>query len=399
MADVASAPSPKARFWWLDGIKGVSILWIVFFHFFSTFDSGIPWVFDPKFFPSVVAACSQGSILTALGVIGKSLFVAVTNLAFHAVGVFLVASGFGLTYSLAKTGGPKEGWGKWYLQRVVRLFPMYWVAHLVFLISPFVFRPEPIDYRFLLSFLGDRVYPIESLFFYFNPALWFFGLLLQLYLVFPLLFRMMQKLGVSRFLIVCGVATLLTRYLLLGVIPVHGFYLQGGFFGARLWEFVLGMVLGLYAQQQPIVLEKSLFSRLTLVGAIVAYGLGLACYVIPGVYIFTDPLTTTGLFVILAHLPIWSTMLRRLASVVTYVGLHSYGLYLLHQPYVLYFGTHMRDFGMLSFVVLAWAIIALLTVGAIFLERCVNQLTDRVLNRDKLNLAVGTPVPVKRTKQ
>jgi peptidoglycan/LPS O-acetylase OafA/YrhL len=238
MADEASAPPPKARFWWLDGIKGVSILWIVFFHFFSTFYSGIPWGFDPKFFPSVIAACSQGSIWAALGGIGKSLFVAVTNLAFLAVGVFLVASGFGLTYSLAKTGHPKEGWGNWYLQRVARLFPMYWVAHLVFLISPFVFRPEPIDYRFLLSFLGDRVYPIESLFFYFNPALWFFGLLLQLYLVFPFLFRMMQKLGVGRFLIVCGVATLLTRYLLLGVIPVHGFYLQGGFFGARLWEFV-----------------------------------------------------------------------------------------------------------------------------------------------------------------
>jgi peptidoglycan/LPS O-acetylase OafA/YrhL len=399
MADEVSAAPPKARFWWLDGIKGVSILWIVFFHFFSTFDSGYPWVLDPKFLPTVIARCTQGSILTALGVIVKSLFIAVTNLAFHSVGVFLVASGFGLTYSLAKTGGPRAGWGDWYFQRVVRLFPMYWVAHLVFLISPFVFRPEPIDYRFLLSFLGDRVYPIESLFFYFNPALWYFGLLLQLYLVFPILFRLLQTLGAGRFLIVCGAVTLITRYLLLGVIPVHGFYLQGGFFGSRLWEFVFGMVLGLFARQQPIALEKALFAKVTLVGAIIAYGLGLACYAIPGAYIFTDPLTSASLFIILAHLPIWSPMLRRLASVVTYVGLYSYGLYLLHQPYVLYFGTHMRNLGMLSFVLLAWVIIALLTVGAMFLERGVNHLTDRVLKRGKLSLAMGTPVPVNRTKQ
>ncbi len=378
-----ASPQPKSRFWWLDGIKGVSILWIVFFHMFSTYDSGFPWVLDRKFIPKVIDACGQGSILTAIGVIGKALFVGVTNLGFHPVGVFLVASGFGLAYSLSKSGGPGAGWGDWYLQRVVRLFPMYWVAHLLYLISPFVFRPEPIDYRFLLSFLGDRVYPIDSIFFYFNPALWFFGLLLQLYMVFPLLFRLMRKLGSARFLILCGTVTLLTRFLLLGVLPVSGLYLQG-FFGSRLWEFAFGMVLGAFARHQTIVFEKTLFARVTIFGAIIAYGIGLACYFIPGTYMFTDPLTGSSLFIILAQLPIWSTALRRLAKVVTYVGFNSYGLYLLHQPYVLYFGTRMRELSMVSFVGLAWVIIALITVLSIFIEKGVNQLTDRVLNRHKL---------------
>ncbi|HBD09371.1 MAG TPA: hypothetical protein DCZ69_14030 [Syntrophobacteraceae bacterium] len=374
---------PKSRFWWLDGVKGVSILWIAFFHMFSTYNSGLPWVLDRTFIPKVMEACSQSSILAAFGIIGKALFVGITNLAFHSVGVFLVASGFGLTYSLSKTGGPKAGWGDWYLQRVTRLFPMYWVAHLLYLVSPFVFRPEPIDYRFLLSFLGDRVYPIDSIFFYFNPALWFFGLLLQLYLVFPVLFRLMQKLGARGFLILCAAVTLLTRFLLLGVIPVSGLYLQG-FFGSRLWEFAFGMVLGVFARQQTIVFEKTLFARVTILGAIVAYGLGLACYFVPGTYMFTDPLTGSSLFIILAHLPIWSTALRRLAKVVTYVGFHSYGLYLLHQPYVLYFGTRMGELSMISFVALSWVILALITVASIFLEKGVNQLTDRVLSRHKI---------------
>ncbi len=395
MANSHPAPQPKARFWWLDGIKGVSILWIVFFHFFSTYDSGFRWVLDRKFIPSVIAKVSQGPFLNSLEVLAKALFVAVTNLGFHPVGVFLVASGFGLVFSLAKTGGPKAGWGDWYLQRVLRLFPMYWVAHLLYLVSPFVFRPEPIDYRFVLSFLGDRIYPIDSIFFYFNPALWFFGLLLQLYLVFPLLFRLLQKLGAGRFLLLCAAVTLVTRYLLYGVLPVSALYLQGGFFGSRLWEFAFGMVLGLFARRNTIVFEKAIFARLTLAGAAVFYALGLACYAIPRTYLFTDPLTGTALFIILAHLPIWSTALRRLASTVTYVGFHSYGLYLVHQPYVLYFGTQMRNLSMLSFVLLAWLIIALLTVGAIYLERGVNQLTDRVLNRSKLDSALATNAPPK----
>lgn len=377
-----ASPQPKSRFWWLDGIKGVSILWIVFFHMFSTYDSGFPWVLDRKFIPKVIEIYSQSSVLIAIGVLGKALFVAITNLAFHAVGVFLVASGFGLAYSLSKTGGPAAGWGDWYLQRVVRLFPMYWVAHLVYLISPFVFRAEPIDYRFLLSFLGDRVYPIDSIFFYFNPALWFFGLLLQLYLVFPLLFRLMQKVGAARFLILCAAATLLTRSLLMGVLPVSGLYLQG-FFGSRLWEFAFGMVLGAFARNQTIVFEKTLFARVTILGSIIAYGLGLGCYFIPGTYILTDPLIGSSLFIVLAQLPIWSTVLRRLAKVVTYVGFHSYGLYLLHQPYVLYFGTRMRELSMVSFVALAWVVIAVITVMSIFLEKGVNQLTDRLLSRRK----------------
>src|SRR5207244_9501806 len=160
----------------------------------------------------------------------------VSQVGFHAVAGFLVLSGFGLTYSLAKTGNPAGGWAGWCRARLLRLFPMYWLAHLVYLISPFVARPEPVDYRFVLSLLGDRVYPVDSIFFYANPAWWYFGLLLELYLVFPVLFRLLQKLGPVGFLVLCGAVTLTSRYLMLSVIPVNGCYVQCAFFGSRLWE-------------------------------------------------------------------------------------------------------------------------------------------------------------------
>jgi len=61
------------------------------------------------------------------------------------------------------------------------------------------------------------------------------------------------------------------------------------------------------------------------------------------------------------------------------VGASSYGLYLVHQPYVLYFGERMRSLDAAAFVVTASAIIAVLTLGAMALERAVNGLTRRVL--------------------
>jgi hypothetical protein len=43
----------------------------------------------------------------------------------------------------------------------------------------------------------------------------------------------------------------------------------------------------------------------------------------------------------------------------------------------------MREMHELLFTVLAWGIIALITIAAIPLERYVNQLTNRVLDRKK----------------
>ena len=67
----------------------------------------------------------------------------------------------------------------------MRLFPLYWLAHLVFLVSPFVILHDPVDYRFLLSFFGDRVYPVDKMFFYLVPAWWFLGLLIETLHRFP----------------------------------------------------------------------------------------------------------------------------------------------------------------------------------------------------------------------
>jgi peptidoglycan/LPS O-acetylase OafA/YrhL len=384
MANATPTAPASPRLSWLDGMKGISILWIAFFHFFGTYANGrYPNPLGPHYFSSFVSQCAPSSGLGTVGCIIQGFLVATASVGFHAVSVFLVLSGFGLTYSLARTGEPEGGWLGWYRARLLRLFPMYWLAHLVYLVSPFIARPEPLDYRFLLSFLGDRIYPVDMIFFYANPALWYFGLLLELYLVFPLLFRLLQKLGVTWFLVLCGLETLLSRYLLLCVISASGNYLQGAFFGTRLWEFATGMALGLLFRRQQAVVEERLFTGWTFFSGVVIYLLGLYSYATTVSYTVTDPLIGTGLSIILAHVALWSGLLPRLAGTLAYVGAFSYGLYLLHQPYVIYFGERMRTLSPLAFIVLAWAIIAVLTMIAIPLERYVNQLTSRVLDRKK----------------
>lgn len=384
MTAVQRASAPGVRLVWLDVEKGIAILWIVVFHFFGTYvGDALPSPLAPRYFASFLAACGargQDQLRTTLGCLLQAPLLGVIRLGFHAVGVFLVLSGFGLAYALGKPGAPAPRWREWYRRRVLRLFPMYWVAHVICLVSPFVARPEPIDYRFVLSLLGDRVYPLNMIFYYLNPAWWYFGLLLQLYVVFPLLHGLLRRLGAARFLIACGLATAACRYLMLNVIPVHGYYVQGAFFGARLWEFALGMALGAQCARDPAALLGRLFGRAALLGAAIVYTLGLYSYATNVSYTATDALIGTGLFVILAHVARWSVVLPSIAAGLAYVGTYSYGLYLVHQPYVIYAAERVRDLGMPAAGLVAVAITALLCAAVIPIERTVNRFAARLLD-------------------
>jgi peptidoglycan/LPS O-acetylase OafA/YrhL len=353
----------------------------VFFHFFGTYadERWYPSPLEAGYFSTFLSRCAPTGALGTLGCLAQGFLVAVSLVGFHAVAVFLVASGLSLAYSLAKTGDPDGGWAGWYRSRLLRLFPMYWLAHLVYLVSPFVARPEAIDHRFLLSLLGDRIYPVYSIFYYANPAWWYFGLLLQLYLIFPLLFRLLQRVGPAWFLVICGLATFTSRYLMLEVFPVHGYWVQGAFFGARLWEFALGMALGLLYRRRPARADGLLFAGPSLLAGLLIYTAGLYSYANLLAYTLNDALIGTGLFIILVHLARGCASLPRLGATLALVGAYSYGIYLLHQPYVIYLGARMRALPEPLFVPLACAFVALFTMCVIPLERGVNRLVERLM--------------------
>jgi len=126
----------------------------------------------------------------------------ISGLGFHAVGVFIILSGWTLMQSTVRRAEKGKLPGAHGIGRFVRLYPMYWVAHLVYLVSPFVARLEPVDDRIILSLLGLRFINIDMNFMYLNAAWWYFAMLIQFYLIFPLLFWTARRVGPSRFLLI-----------------------------------------------------------------------------------------------------------------------------------------------------------------------------------------------------
>src|SRR3989440_12516885 len=224
------------RLLWLDIAKALAISWVVYFHFFRTY-------FEHGTLPPADWSGLATSALTIL----RMVWLKISGIGFHAVGVFIILSGWALmasTENRAESGLLK--WGSWYRARFLRLYPMYWVAHLVYLVSPFVARLEPVDSRIILSLLGLRFIDISMNFMYLNAAWWYFSMLIQFYLIFPLLFWAAKKFGAWIFLLIACALGFFVRYLMLDVYPQDGLWILGGFAICRLPEFALGMALGMW---------------------------------------------------------------------------------------------------------------------------------------------------------
>ena len=385
--DLAPAPRPQAaatsqRVGWLDGIKALAILWIAYFHCYEAYISKrLPSPLGSHYLGRFIRQANPHSTTGLASTLGQAIFNAIAGVGFHAVGVFIVMSGFGLCLSLARTNGPRGGWQGWYRSRLLRLYPMYWAAHLLYLISPFQARLEAVDHRFFLSLLGDRVVPIYMMFYYLNPAWWYFGLILELYLVFPLLYAMMRRLGPGWFLLLCAIETIGSRYLVIYVLKTSGYYLLGAFFGCRLWEFALGMVVGTWYWHDRARADARLLGLGGFVAGVVIYTAGLYTYGHGVAYTLTDALIGTGLFLILAQIAWQTRRLPALEAALAYLGVYSYGFYLVHQPYVIYFGSRLHQLTMTEFAFAAIPLVAIVAYAASWLERGVNAVADRVLER------------------
>lgn len=375
---MASAANPSGvRLDWIDSARGFSILWVAWFHFFVTWADGrLPWPFDPAYFSKYAERCGASGPVewTACG--AEALFVAFSQLGSQAVAVFLLLSGLGLTYSLGENQTPARGWRGWYRQRLLRLLPMYWVAHAVWLVSPLVARSDAVDWRFVASLLGDRIWPPE-LFYYANPAWWFFGLLLQLYLVFPLLARLLHRLGPVRFLGAAIGVTIASRWLLLDVVQANGIFVQGAFFGSRLWEFAAGMSLGLLLRRGRA--SGWLLGPAGLVAGALLYAAGFLSYRPGWTFTCTDGLIGMGLFALVANACRVLVAIVPLRRPLLWLGAYSYGFYLLHQPYVIYAGERMRELPLEAFVGVGTPLLAAIACGSGMLEAVVSRCVGRIV--------------------
>jgi len=357
------------RLAWIDMAKGLAILFVVYFHFFRT-------VFEHYQPP----AADWSNVGAAAVSILRAAWWQISGLGFHAVGAFIILSGWTLMQSTtARAEAGHISWGKWYFARFTRLYPMYWVAHLVYLVSPFIARLEPVDSRIVLSLLGLRFINIEENFMYLNAAWWYFSMLIQFYLIFPLLFLAARKFGAWIFLLLACALGFGVRYWMLDVHPVHGLWTLGGFAICRLPEFALGMALGMWHARPGSRIESVLLNGPGLIAGILFYPLALKLYSNGVAYVFCD--LGTGLCCFLALVGISGLILRvaSLAKLIALVGMYSYGLYLIHQPYVIWLGLKIRPLSILTFILVFIATAAALSAWGIVLEKATNAFVSRVL--------------------
>jgi len=107
-------PARSARLDWIDATRGFSILWVAWFHFFITWANGrLPWPFNPAYFSLYTDSCSSQTVLGRIVCTAQALFAAFSQLGSQAVAVFLLLSGFGLTYALGTSPRPAAGWRAW----------------------------------------------------------------------------------------------------------------------------------------------------------------------------------------------------------------------------------------------------------------------------------------------
>jgi peptidoglycan/LPS O-acetylase OafA/YrhL len=356
------------RLLWIDISKGLAILVVAYFHFFRTYFQ----------YGALPPADWNGFAVSALTIL-RLVWFKVSGLGFHAVGVFIILSGWTLMQSTMRRAesGPMA-WGAWYRARFLRLYPMYWVAHLVYLLSPFVARLEPVDDRIILSLLGLRFIDIQMNFMYLNAAWWYFSMLIQFYLIFPLLFLAARHFGPWRFLLIACLAGFFARYVLLVLWPQNGLWVLGGFAICRLPEFAVGMSLAMWHARSTARVEWFLLRGAGLFLGLILYPAALQLYDGLYEYIFVDFATGTCCMLEIVGIAGIISAFKEPAKLFGLVGLYSYGLYLIHQPYVIWLGLRIRQQPIWMFLLISVVTLAVLSAWGMLLEKATNTLVNKV---------------------
>ena len=366
MLKTENKPEKSGRIEVLDFIRALAIIHVFVFHYYMEWFKG-SFMLIPQ---GIQANLPRLEIFKDGGIIGliKNLFSFLFFYGFSAVNVFLVVSGFVLTYSLLSKknkseqlgGGSRNGIFKWiwgwliyywkkfkrillpfYASVVVGIFLLYfrnivfptlagapvynWIDGLKLLFFPFLV----FDMALVQKFNGDY---------------WFVPLILQMYLIFPFLFFLLKKMKVLKFLIlmliICASFRFYATYFLDSVPiavswPSKNGYLYFSFFLPRIFEFSFGMVLGYLHYFKGGVLAFLGRIRFFALGAIMAYT-GYVFLMYKWGWVFSDLLMGTGLFPMLLGLANLIAKNKWGEIALKKIGKLSYPIYLLHHYFLNY---------------------------------------------------------------
>jgi peptidoglycan/LPS O-acetylase OafA/YrhL len=270
------------------------------------------------------------------------------GLGYQAVPLFFILSGFGLTLSalMIEKKTSKIHWFSFLKKRILRLYPSYWLILTVYL----GFTAS--QYSSFSALL--KTYIKGALFLDVIPATWYIPILLQLYLLFPLLFFYLKKLSLKHFLglsllvKVVSSAVIITGSLLAFDKIVgfgYGGLAPGGIALTRSFEFCFGMAIARYwvakggSMQTFDVFRKPATVLLGVLlecsGLLLSlkYGvINLMGRAIPVGLFISDALIGVGIFILSLNLMFWldSCIKNRNLKWLNLISNGTYEAYLIH---------------------------------------------------------------------
>lgn len=319
---------------WLDRLKGAALAWIVASHLVERM-LGCPSFANPHAkWPPLEQRIAELAPISGYGWLDGPVNVA-RWLAWPGdvgVALFLMATGFGLTWGLcARAEGARLNLGAFYLRRLERIYPMWLVVHALVGVLIFSGVIDEKPFRWALSALGVRLRPWHM--YAIVPAWWFIPLLIQLYLVFPALWWALRR--SVRLLVSIAIGALVLRGI--GLFTFDRYldaWSRGAVFVPRLAELVFGMLCA-FALQRDFA---SLDGRLRAPGVALAAGavalLGFCLSFTLGGMTVAPLLFGGGLFA-LAY-PLLARDGNRVLNALAWVGHHSLSIFLVHGAAVVW---------------------------------------------------------------
>jgi len=371
---------------WIDGLKAFAIIGILWNHTVELFGTG-PWFSNPSYnWPDFQTR------IDTLFPIGNNLIIQMIKfigwLGDMGPGVFILTSGFALTLSASRKDFKAD---EFYLRRFGRIFPTYFLIHLIVNIFLIITKVNGlgslISGNNLLSIFGLRFN--NGLFFYLNPSWWFIWLLIQLYAVFPLLYRYLTK-HPDRFLIITLILTILFR--LSGILHFTYsnnlyYWMTGLFGGTRLFEFTIGMYIAIVYLDKASWIHTFLSKpNKVFLFSIMTYLIGfISSWTYTGSLI-SNIFITIGLSGIFYSFYFYIQKSRVLSKSVQFIGKNSFVTFLIHQPFMIFIA--LKFDGILMVLLIILVIVSSILLGS-KIENLANHIYKLTLNLIKRTLQIN----------